>query len=147
VIRLADLMLLRAETILESGGDIAAARALVDDVRARAGLDECLPSWSAHSRRPDKPSTRDGMIEIVHQERSIELALEGQRFWDLRRWKELEPRMNEPLRGWNVKGENDADYYQVVNYYSPEFTYKHYLWPIKQDVIDVNKNIKQNPGW
>jgi hypothetical protein len=65
----------------------------------------------------------------------------------LRRWKLYETRMNEPLRGWNVRGAANADFYKVTTYYSPEFTYKHNLWPIRQNVIDVNKNIVQNPGW
>jgi hypothetical protein len=148
IIRLADLLLLRAETLLESGGSIAEARELVDRVRRRAGLEDCESSWGDHSdTRPDKPASREGMLEITRHERLIELALEGQRFWDLRRWKQLETRMNEPLRGWNVKGASEADYYQVVTYYAPEFTYKNNLWPIRQSVIDVNKNIIQNPGW
>ncbi|MDR1415418.1 MAG: RagB/SusD family nutrient uptake outer membrane protein [Odoribacteraceae bacterium] len=148
IIRRADLMLLRAEALLESGGSIAEARGLVDEVRARAGLQPCEVSWRDHAAtRTDKPASRDGMLEITRQERLIELALEGQRFYDLRRWKQLEARMNEPLRGWNVRGANEADYYRVVSYYSPEFTFKHNLWPIRQSVIDVNKNIVQNPGW
>jgi hypothetical protein len=109
IIRLADIMLLRAETLLEAGGSVEEARALVDSVRGRAGLEGCVESWQAYSSRPDKPSSRDGMLEIVRQERLIELALEGQRFWDIRRWNQLESRMNEPLRGWTVTGESDAD--------------------------------------
>jgi hypothetical protein len=58
----------------------------IDVVRERAGLDGVQASWSAHSTNPSKPNTKEGLREIIHQERLIELAFEGHRFWDLRRW-------------------------------------------------------------
>lgn len=67
-------------------------------VRKRAGLKSVQYSWSHYSTNPNKYKTKKGMREIIHRERLIELAFEGQRFWDLRRWKVGEKVLNEPIK-------------------------------------------------
>ena len=71
----------------------------IQAVRHNAGLDlggDLLNTWSQFSNNPSKPTTKDGMRDIIQQERMVELALEGYRYWDLRRWKLAEDYLVDP---------------------------------------------------
>lgn len=117
----------------------------INEVRKRAGLEGVKESWSKYSKYPNKPNTREGMREIIRMERLNELAGEGKRFWDMRRWKESLPT---EIRGWNVKGETASTFYRVSTLYQrTKFTYKDFLWPLKVEAIQKNPNLVQNPGW
>lgn len=146
VIRLADLYLLYAEALNETG-QTTAAYEWIDKVRARAGLNGVVESWQAYSTNPDKPASVEGLREIIHQERLIELAFEGQRFWDLRRWKKAEEYLNAEIKGWNVEGESAETYYNVISYGRYQFSLRDYFWPIAEADILANPNLVQNPGW
>ena len=65
-IRLADTYLLEAEALVRGGGDAAKAQSYLDKVRARVGL-------------PSVPATLDN----IYNERKLELATEGHRWFDL----------------------------------------------------------------
>ncbi|MDR1154854.1 MAG: RagB/SusD family nutrient uptake outer membrane protein [Bacteroidales bacterium] len=148
IIRLPDLYLLYAEALNESldTPDDEVYR-WVDIVRTRAGLDGVLRSWE-FSLVPDKPTYKEGMREIIKRERLIELSCEGQRSFDLRRWRDAERYFNEPVRGWDFQGAKLEDYYQTRVYFSNrQFTYKDYLWPLRLSTLMVNANLVQNPGW
>ncbi len=148
IMRLADLYLLYAEALNESlDAPNEEVYHYIDLVRARASLEGVVESWRKYSRLGSKPSTKDGMREIIQQERGIELAFEGKRFWDLRRWKTAINWMNQPIKGWNVEGATNVEYYNIITISPMEFTTKEYLWPIKQDEIRRNKHIVQNLGW
>lgn len=147
VIRLADLYLLYAEALNEWQGPGAETFKWIDLVRARAGLQGVETSWQQFSKNPGAPATKTGLRKIIHQERLIELAFEGQRFWDLRRWKEAEAVLNQPVTGWNVFGKTTADYYQVKYIYNQVFRKKDYLWPVREEDLIENKNLVQSPGW
>ena len=59
----------------------------IQAVRYNAGLDDggdILNTWAQFSNNPNKPTTKEGMRAIIQQERMVELALEGYRYWDLR---------------------------------------------------------------
>jgi len=148
VIRLADLYLLYAEALNEikdiPDGDVYE---YIDLVRARTGLDGVEDSWANHSIFPDKPLDKDGMREIIHRERLNELAFEGQRYWDLRRWKLLKDYMNKPVEGWDIYRRTHEDFYQKQTLAEPRFEEKDYLWPIRTGNLLKNKNLIQNPGW
>ena len=147
IIRLADLYLLYAEALNEcNSAPTDEVYKYVDKIRTRAGLKGVVESWTK-SRFPTKPSTQEGMREIIHQERLIELACEGQRFNDLRRWKKAMTYMNQPMQGWNYQAKTAEDYYLVMTYCTRNFTMKDYFWPIKTNSIIVNRNLVQNPGW
>ena len=146
IARLAGLYLLYAEALNEND-KTAEAHQWIDMVRDRAGLDGVVNSWAMYSSNPSKPSSKDGFREIVQQERLIELAMEGQRFWDVRRWKTATQLLNRDIRGWNRNGSNTEDYYQVITFGSIQFTTKDYLWPIAEGDIIRNPNLIQNPGW
>jgi hypothetical protein len=87
------------------------------------------------------------MREIIRQERMIELAFEGKRFWDIRRWKTAFELLNQPIKGWNIMGATTEEYYNVVTIAVPTFTTKEYLWPVMESELRTNKNLIQNPGW
>ena len=148
IIRLADLYLMYAEALNEwkeePDQDVYE---YIDLVRERTGLAPVVDSWINHSLQPSKPLTRDGMRDIIRRERMNELAFEGIRFWDLRRWKLSKEYMNRPIRGLNVTGETAAELYQVQTVYELRFEDKDYLWPIRQSVLMKNINLVQNPGW
>jgi hypothetical protein len=147
VMRLADLYLLYAEARNEYLGPDAEVYHYLDLVRERAGLQGVVESWAQYSRYPDKPLSKEGLREIIHQERTCELAFEGKRFWDLRRWKTADQVMNQVVKGWNVNGTAVADYYSVVSFESLQFMTREYLWPLKQQTLRVNPNLVQNPFW
>lgn len=148
ILRLADLYLLYAEALNESlDTPTQEVYDYVDLIRRRAGLEGVVDSWKKYSLLPEKPTTRDGMREIIQQERLIELAFEGKRFWDIRRWLLAETLMNEPVKGWNTMGETANDYYNVLTLYPLQFNKKEYLWPIRHEELRINANLIQNPGW
>lgn len=146
IMRLADMYLLYAEALNESG-NISEAQVWIDKVRTRAGLDGVVASWASASSNPNKPTSKEGLRDIIQHERLIELVFEGQRFWDLRRWKRSSEFLNSSIRGWNVEGENNEAFYSVVTNGFYSFSTRDYLWPISEQDIIRNTNLVQNPGW
>lgn len=147
IIRLADLYLYYAESLNEVNGPTDEVFLWIDSVRHRAGIPGVRESWSQFSKKPDKYQTKEGMREIIHRERLIEMAFEGNRFWDLRRWKESEKYMNQPIKGWNVEQKDPEHYYQQIILFNPSYKKRDYFWPIKENDIVVNPALVQNPGW
>jgi hypothetical protein len=152
IMRLSDLYLLYAEALNESlpAADSRPTDEIyfyIDTVRKRAGLEGVVESWEKYSNFPTKPQKRDDMREIIRQERMIELAFEGKRFWDLRRWNLMQDYMNRPVITWNIDGENADDFYNIIVLYPLEFSAKENLWPIGETELRANPNILQNPGW
>jgi hypothetical protein len=148
IIRLADLYLMYAEALNEwKDKPDAEVYEYIDLVRARTGLEGVMDSWLNYSTDPGKPLRKEGMRDIIRRERMNELAFEGIRFWDLRRWKLAKEYMNKPIRGLNITGETAEEFYQVQTVYQLEFEDKDYLWPIRQSVLTRNVNLVQNPGW
>ncbi|RZM21847.1 MAG: RagB/SusD family nutrient uptake outer membrane protein, partial [Pedobacter sp.] len=147
LIRLADLYLLYAEALNESAGPGAEVYTYLNLVRQRAGLASVESSWTNFSNNPTKYTTKEGLRDIVQQERSIELAFESQRFWDLRRWKTAQDKMNSPITGWDLQQANAADYYRPTVIFNQTFGLKDYFWPIKDADIATNTNLVQNLGW
>ncbi|TKG89593.1 RagB/SusD family nutrient uptake outer membrane protein [Puteibacter caeruleilacunae] len=148
VIRLADLYLMYAEALNEVSGPGANVYEWIDKVRERAAIPHVQEAWSAHAKNPGKVSDQDGLREIIHHERMIELVFEGHRFWDLRRWKRAQEFMNNRfVKGWNVYAGQAENYYQINNIYQQTFEAKDYLWPIPLTNILYNPKLVQNPGW
>jgi hypothetical protein len=108
-----------------------------------------VESWSKYAipEMAEKPLSQDGMREIIQRERMNELAFEGARFWDLRRWKLTKKYMNQPVRGLSIH-ENSVELFNEVQVLFPlTFSDKEYLWPIRLSVLMRNNNLVQNPGW
>lgn len=146
-IRLAELYLSYAEALNELQGPGAEVYNYLNKIRQRAGIPSIEDAWGQFAKDPDQYKNKDGLRKIIHQERLIELAFEGRRFWDLRRWKEAETELNKPIRGWNIEQENAQDYYQVQVLYNQHFEKKDYFWPIKEQEMIDNEKLVQNPGW
>lgn len=105
------------------------------------------------------------MRKIIRRERKIELAMEGLRLMDIRRWKIAEKVMPGPLYGRPQKPYNYAD--QGIPVFdengNPDYSSyadklrvvevrsfnpaRDYLWPIPQKDMDVNDQLIQNPGY
>lgn len=152
IVRLADLYLMYSEALNEAtdNGEFVPQEVYdnIDVVRERSGLKGVVESWREYSTNPDKPSTKEGMREIIRRERQIELALEGARYHDLRRWKLAKSVYNNALiKGWSVEQETTEDYYVVRSIAQMKYAQKDYLWPIKYTTVINNSNLKQNPGW
>ena len=106
-----------------------------------------VESWEKYSRVANKPKTKEGMREIIHRERDLELCFESKHFWDVRRWKTAMSEIPGPVYGWNVDASKDTEYYNIITLANLSFTTKEYLWPIKTNSIRTNTNLVQNPYW
>ncbi len=146
--RYADLLLMYAEALNESKPiPDQEVYQYVDLVRERAGLKGVVESWANFSNQPNKPLTKDGMREIIRQERKIELSCEGVYYWDSHRWKTAMKEQNRLIQGWNVNAPGLEDYYTVTTVYVQKFTYRDYFAPIPLNELRFNPLLVQNPGW
>lgn len=145
--RLADLYLLYAEALNEKDGPTTEALDWINKVRERAAIPSVQDAWTNFAKTPGTFQTKEGLRRIIHQERSIELAFEGQRFYDLRRWKEASEALNTPIAGWDIDQATPEAYYRVRTIFNQVFTQKDYFWPIQESNITVNRNLLQSPGW
>ncbi|MDR1098376.1 MAG: RagB/SusD family nutrient uptake outer membrane protein [Tannerella sp.] len=133
LIRYADVLLMLAEAYNEDG-QLDKAVTELNKVRARVNLPG-LNSGAAWL----SVTSREQMAERIRKERAVELAGEGHRFSDLRRW------------GWPVASAAMTDV-NAVNIYG-EFLYTHrfnerdMLWPVPGVEIERNPELEQNPGW
>lgn len=145
IMRLADLFLLYAETAVETD-DLATAKEYLNKVRTRAGIPTVEESWV---NTAGETLTKDLLRDIVRQERQIELYLENQNFWDMRRWLLAADAFGKKSQGLNIEATTLQDFNQVVevNFERKFESPKNYLLPIP--VVDINRNTKiiQNPGY
>ena len=150
VMRLSDLFLLYAEAINEvegpNGENSVELFYYINEVRKRAGLKGVKESWNAYGKT-QKYNTPAGMRQIIQQERMIELCFEGQRFWDIRRWKIAPELYRTPIQCWNYKGETNAEFYNILFLFQQKFNTRDYFWPILNDEIYANPNLVQNLDW
>ena len=150
IMRLSDLYLLCAEAINEAEGPTEDMFFYIDAVRKNAGLKGVKESWSAYANAANagKYKTKEGMRDIIRQERMIELCLEGHRFWDTRRWKIAPQVYNAVIEGWNTIGANTVEYYSSrKTIFIQSFRSRDYFWPIRTGDITNNPNLVQNIGW
>lgn len=152
VMRVAELYLMQAEAWNEYEGPSDKVYRPLNKVRTRAGIPDVVTAWKSFSYSPEKVDTKEGMREIIQREYNIELAFEGQRFWNLRRWKTAHLELNDPQYGWNVIGEDAQSFYN--NFNGPVVVWskrgfiapRDYLFPIRAQEVMVS-SVVQNPGW
>lgn len=106
------------------------ARDIIKKIRNRAGI-----FANAYVDSVDK----EGMAELIRNERRIELCFEGFRFWDLRRWNNIET-LNEPIQGINLM--NMGQFEVEKRKFEPYMIYGPIPFneTLKYDII-------QNMGW
>ena len=97
-------------------------------------------------KMPDFPSgmSADEFIQKYRRERMVELAFEGHRFWDVRRWKDGDSQKN--IIEMQITKNGDNYTYQRVTK-SRYWNDKMYLFPIPDSEMRKNPNLTQNPGW
>ncbi len=150
LLRLADLYLLYAEALNESKAQPDEdVYYWIDQIREKAGLDGVVASWQAAAHNPDAPKNKNDMRRIIQKERLIELAFEGQRFWDVRRWKTAGQYWSLPPTKWGETGASSDDDFYVPTAYGPkrQVTFRDYLFPISIGDLRVNTNLVQTYGW
>ncbi len=148
VIRFAEVLLTYAEAKLEQGtltqADIDIS---INKIRQRVGMKNMVLTELAANGLDVRTEVR--------RERRVELALEGQRYFDIIRWSQGNL-LAEDLKGIkkslaarpsdvsNIAA--DANGYIIANS-GRKFTEKNLLWPIPQTQLDRNPNLGNNPGW
>lgn len=146
IYRLAEAYLAYAESLYEYSvavGEYDACKQeifkYINMIRHRAGI----PEYGSASL--PEPSQED-MRELIRRERRVELNCEsGLRWNDLRRWKEAETVLDGDFYGMNMMATAKEDFYVRTQYQKRKFL--SYWWPIPQDDIDRNTNLRQLPGW
>lgn len=148
LLRLADLYLLYSEALNEvkdqPDNDVYF---WIDEVRSKAGLEGVVQSWSRASVNPGKPATKNGMRDIIRKERQIELIFEGQRFWDLRRWKIADEYWSLPPMRWGQSRVTEEYYVPEVYGTGRQVTFRDYLYPLREYDLRINQNLVQTYGW
>jgi starch-binding outer membrane protein, SusD/RagB family len=110
--RLAELYLSYAEADFEYSGTLSTASlSYLNKVRERCGLPTFADSWAKAGGIPSGEKLR----EILHDERSIELAMEGRRFHDMRRWKIAHTEMMRYQKSWTLSGKTADSFYKLTD--------------------------------
>lgn len=136
LIRYAEILLNFAEAAFKIG-KTEDARIYVNKVRTRPSVNmpEILPGQIT--------------LEKIMHERNIELAFEGTRLWDIRRWKMGPQLLGTPVKGISItqSGSNPRQYTEST-VLQRTFTDRLYLFPIYQAEIEKNPALlPNNPGW
>ncbi len=133
ILRYADVLLLKAEALLE-GGSAAEAVALVNQVRTRARSMKAGGTVPANFSAAETDKAK--VFNWIMMERFRELAgEEGHRWLDLRRWH-LGGKINLAGFDWSSL-RTDVAFDPARNLY----------YPIPLNELDNNPNVKQNPGY
>lgn len=143
IFRYAEAYLLRAEALVETGGSTTEAKNLIQTIRDRAGNSNDIEQVITDRYNGN-------LLNFIRNEKRIEMALEGLRLYDIRRWKLVEQVMNQPAQGIVFREFNNGTPTPAIYNVVPErkFTERDYWWPIPQAELDLNKGtMTQNKGW
>lgn len=139
--RYADILLMYAEAKNEKGQmDENIWNATIKALRQRAGFTD------GAALNFNSAWTQTELRDIIRRERRTELAIEGLRIFDLRRWRTAEVVLNGNPHGAKF-GEAGVDNGYIVldkRTFNPE---RDYLWAVPQSQKDLNPNLGQNPNW
>ncbi len=144
VIRYAEILLMYAESKIETNSIDASVYEAIDEIRTRAGMP--VVDQSVYN-------TQTTLRDLVRRERRVELALEGLRWFDICRWQIGETVMNGKVYGARLGTVDPTNgdlslTNERIEVETREFqANKHYLWAIPQSVIDATPAIVQNPNY
>jgi starch-binding outer membrane protein, SusD/RagB family len=134
ILRYADILLLRAEAIVRSGGNLGEAVDLINQVRERARNSGESPS-AVPADRSSGGADAATVLDWIFEERRLELAFEeGHRWWDLRR-RHIAGEID--LTTWDFES-IDLDF---------NFEERHVYFPLPEQEVVENPNLNQNPGY
>lgn len=135
--RLAEFYLNYAEIMYELGNE-EQAREYVNKVRARQSVN-----------MPPVTASGDKLRDKIRNERRVELAFEGHRFFDVRRWCIADETENRDLLAMNIQKQADGSKtYEVTMLLKRSFLEQHKLVPIPRTEIDKSEGaLVQNPGY
>lgn len=156
VIRYAEVLLNYAEAVYERDGFISN-----DDLNISLNLVRCRVNQKMPKLSNELIAEHPGMDmrTEIRRERTIELFHEGFRLDDLKRWKTAETEMPMDLLGVKWKGTEYEKKVWPKCPYSPnadgciiiesgrKWSDKNYLFPLPKDQLQLNPQLKQNPGW
>lgn len=135
LMRYADILLMYAEAKNELGQmDVNVWDETIRPIRERAGFTDVSAL--------EYPGNAD-MQTIIRRERRCELAIEGLRLFDLRRWKTIEQVFNMAPRGAKFAANNTYIQLEARKFNKD----RDYLFAIPQSQRDINPNLTQNPGY
>jgi starch-binding outer membrane protein, SusD/RagB family len=136
ILRYADVLLLKAEAIVRSGGSLSEAIGLVNQVRARARKSTTTGEESPVPADMNAGETNTAtVLEWIYQERRIELACEeGHRWYDLRR-RHMAGEID--LKSWNFNSKR-IDF---------QFRDHNINFPLPEIEVIENPNLIQNTGY
>jgi len=152
VFRYTDVMLMRAEALIETGS-MQEARTIINDIRQRAknsigkhisyAADQCDIALYPESYFATKEQAR----QCLQWERRLEMAMEGSRFFDLRRWGIASKTLNayfESEKNSVYDGQTFAQYYKDAHF----TTGKNEYWPLPYNQLYYVPGLyKQNEGY
>lgn len=121
------------------------------DSRLAVPLNDPSVTWATYKigLYPVPFPSQSYALQAIEAERRLELAMEGQRFYDLRRWGTFKTEINGFLTGEGGGAENTRRLFLAG---AEPLTDKHRWFPIPQTQIDLSAvngkpTLKQNPGW
>jgi hypothetical protein len=109
----------------------------LNSVRQRSGITGSVAT------RTDLTSSQDNMRKFIRKERTVELAFEEQRVWDVRRWNVATKALSRDIYGVVVSSNGTVSRKVAQN---RVFLDKMYLYPIPESQVWVT-GIQNNPGW
>lgn len=139
LIRYAEVLLTYAEAKIESNQIDQSVYDAINEVRQRE--DVSMPPITS-----DDASSQAELREIVRKERTIELAFEGLRLFDIRRWGIAEDVMQGDPRGTYYVEDGELKQVEVTGVDRLFDPSKDYLWPIPDRERELT-GLSQNPGW
>jgi hypothetical protein len=137
IIRYAEIMLNYAEALNEAQGPSAEVYDMLNRIRHRAGITGNVED------RADLISSQENMRNFIHKERTVELAFEEHRSWDVRRWNVAVEALSRPIYGVNVSAEGVITRKVAQN---RVFDEKMYLYPLPEKEV-WKTGLENNPGW
>lgn len=158
LMRLADVYLMYAEATAVGYGSPQSKAATysltavdaINKVRDRAGVAHVLDKFLGST---------DDFLGEVRRERAVELAFEGFRFMDLRRWMLLTQRpytlktkiefdrADPDNYNYDAPEENPIKNLREVVLFERQYTDRHYWYPLLRKDVNIYEGFDQNPGW
>lgn len=143
MIRLAEIFLDYAEALNEYDPGNPDILKYLNKIRDRAGI----PGYGSGSNQIPAPEGQIAMRKAIHHERRVELAFEGHRYFDTRRWKIADETAGGEFYGMDITAQSESEFYDRVVFETRVFEPKGYLFPIPQSEVSINDKLVQNPGW